>query len=66
VITEEDLNHIDFPRVPGNIEQRGLEYYLDNDMKERMASPEKKIRKALPIVNQEEEKSIQNNGSEEE
>jgi hypothetical protein len=35
-------------------------------MKERMASPEKKIRKALPIISYEEEKNISHNGSEEE
>jgi hypothetical protein len=47
LITEEDLLSIDFPRVPKDIEQRGLEYYLDNELKDRVHSPEKKIVKVL-------------------
>jgi hypothetical protein len=39
VIDESDLEHIDFPRVPKDIEQKGLEFYLDNELKERICSP---------------------------
>ena len=45
VLIEEDLKEIDFPRVPKELELKGLDHYLDNELKERLLSPNVKIEK---------------------
>ena len=49
VITEEDKDEIDFPRVPNDLEIKGLDHYLDNELKERLISPQVKIKKVSKI-----------------
>jgi len=54
LITEEDLKEIDFPRVPKDVDLKGLDHYLDKDVKERLMSPAtKKGKKARKIKDQE-------------
>ena len=45
VLIEEDLKEIDFPRVPKDVELKGLHFYLDTELKERLLSPNVKIEK---------------------
>ena len=38
-LDEEDLSEIDFPRIPNDIKLKGLDYFLDHELKERLLSP---------------------------
>ena len=49
MINEDDLTEIDFPRISKDLEMKGLEHYLDNELKVRLMTPDVKITKAVPI-----------------
>lgn len=45
---EEDLDRIDFPRLPNDLLVKGIDYFLDKDNRGEK-SPVNMIKKALPI-----------------
>jgi hypothetical protein len=57
ILSEDDLNEIDFPRVPKELEIKGLEKYLDLDIKERLIKKgsNKQINKIQKILTVKEE-----------
>ena len=57
-LVEEDLSEIDFPRVPPELELKGLDFFLDSELKERLLSPNVRIEKTAKLESQIEELSL--------